>query len=718
MSELPQRLKRLAERGEPRGAADVFAAAQADAANPATVATLSGARRARIVVSIAAAVCLVGGIAAAMQRGDDNATKPTGNFAIATTTTAATIPPTTTTTHAPATRVFLASTQLVPFDKCANLANYARTRALDVVGPYGFPYGGYGVRQFSGGVATGAPAARTANDAAGAPGAAAPVASATSESSSDFSTTNVQEAGIDEPDSVKTDGKTIFTVANSKVYATTAGASPSIIDTKTVERASELMLIGKNLIVVSNSSYGYATDARMAPGFAPSPSQALPVMFSVYDVSDPSNMKFTGRLSFNGGYVSSRVVNGAARLVVRSSPNVTFTYPTDGSPAAQEQAAAANRDIIRKTSNDTWVPHFSSTDASGHESQVKQLGTCADTYRPPTLSGFGMLSVITLNAGDPSKSQSTSVMAEGDIVYSSKNRLYVATNSWDNVVNSQVQPSANTLIHSFDIAEASNARYLVSGRVKGTILNQWSLSEYGGVLRVVTTDSNGGTESFLSTLEDFGDSLQQVGQVGGLGKGERVYAVRYIDTNAYVVTFRQVDPLYVIDVSDPKNPRVAGELKISGYSAYLHPVGPGLLLGIGQEATEQGQRVGFAASIFDVRNPAAPKLVARKVVEQAGSSAEFDHHAFLYWPATGLAVVPMYAYGPNGQSFNGAIGLKITEGAIEEIGRIQQPDAPQYGEPIERSLVIGTRLYTTSFRGILSNRLDNLQSLAWVPYPA
>jgi len=563
-------------------------------------------------------------------------------------------------------------------------------------------------------------AARSGNEQA-ASGAAPPAAPGLA-NTDEFSTTNVQEAGIDEPDSVKTNGKTIFTVANQKVFATAAGANPTVVGSVQVDGATELLLVGDRLIVISPASdYAYATDARSGGGLSsnPVPRGNLLARFSVLDVSDPSNMKSAGSFNVEGNYVSARLVDGVARIVVQTSPRFdNMKYPTDQTPEAQQAAAAHNRDVVQAATVDTWLPHFTYTSPTGKQSESKASTTCANSYRPPNFSGFGQLSVISFNATNPADSKTTSVMADGQIVYASPTRLYVATNQWGEVTpDNAVQPTANTLIHAFNISDSSNAAYMYSGRVRGTMLNQFSMSEHEGAFRVATTDPNGGSESFLTVLGDAGNALVPIGQVGGLGKGERIYAVRFIDKMAYVVTFRQTDPLYVIDLNDPTKPRVVGELKITGYSAYLHPIGAGLLLGIGQEATTEGQRVGVQATIFDVSNPAAPRVVARKQLEQGNTNAEYDHHAFLYWAATKLAVIPLTSYRQTGgPTFNGAVGLHIGESSINEVGRVQQPDAQNFGG-IERTLVIGGRLYATSQRGIVVATLDTLAQTAWMPYP-
>ena len=182
--------------------------------------------------------------------------------------------------------------------------------------------------------------------------------------------------------------------------------------------------------------------------------------------------------------------------------------------------------------------------------------------------------------------------------------------------------------------------------MSGYLLSQWSLSEFGGVLRVVSTETpawwgtGAESESFLTTLREQDGALVQEGRIGGLGKGERVYAVRFVGNTGYVVTFRQIDPLYTLDLVDPAHPRVIGELTISGYSAYLHPIGEDLLLGIGQEADEAGHPLGTQLSIFDVSDLRHPTLLHRAPLGQGWSEAESDHHAFLFWPKTGLVVVP------------------------------------------------------------------------------
>ncbi len=172
--------------------------------------------------------------------------------------------------------------------------------------------------------------------------------------------------------------------------------------------------------------------------------------------------------------------------------------------------------------------------------------------------------------------------------------------------------------------------------------------------------------------------------------------MRFIGDAGFVVTFRQTDPLYAVDLSDPRRPRVRGELKILGYSAYLHPVGGDLLLGVGQDATEQGAQTGTQLSLFDVSDLSKPaRLHARSVGQGSSSAVEFDHHAFLWWAPAKLAVVPVEDYGSS-SSFVGAIGFGVTRGAgIGERGRASH-EGEGYATPILRSFVVKGRLFTLS----------------------
>jgi uncharacterized secreted protein with C-terminal beta-propeller domain len=209
--------------------------------------------------------------------------------------------------------------------------------------------------------------------------------------------------------------------------------------------------------------------------------------------------------------------------------------------------------------------------------------------------------------------------------------------------------TSRTSIHRFSIEDPERAVYTGSGGVEGRLLNQWAMSEHRGHLRVATTtDGRQSSQSSVVVLDTDGPDLDEVGRVDGLGITEQIYAVRYLGDLGYVVTFRQTDPLYVVDLSDPRAPAVLGELKIPGFSSYLHPVGGDLLVGLGQDATMRGRTRGAQAAVFDLADLAHPRRVD---TEGFGRSTEFaaawDPRAFTYLPEqrTAFAVLGDWSRG-------------------------------------------------------------------------
>jgi uncharacterized secreted protein with C-terminal beta-propeller domain len=331
-----------------------------------------------------------------------------------------------------------------------------------------------------------------------------------------------------------------------------------------------------------------------------------------------------------------------------------------------------------------------------------------------------MLTVLTVNlAKGLEPVDSVGVMTDARIVYASPDNLYVATERWAArplpETPTEPQPSVTTAVHRFDISDPTRTHYRGSGQVSGYLLNQWSLSEYGSVLRVVSTDapawfgSSDSTESSLTTLRLGDGALDQIGRVGNLGKGQRVYAVRFVGPTAYVVTFKQVDPLYTVDLADPARPRVLGELELPGYSAYLHPVGGDLLLGIGQDVTEQGRLAGTQLSLFDASDLRHPTRLAHATLGQGWSESESDPHAFLFWPRTGLVVVPFDQR---------AVGYRVGRArGIELVGWITHPMGAAAGAAIRRSVVVGDSVFTVSDAGVASSSLATLAAQGWAPFP-
>ena len=456
-----------------------------------------------------------------------------------------------------------------------------------------------------------------------------------------------------------------------------------------------------------------AIAARIAP-YQPAKSVLAEV-----DVSNPARLRLVRTLELDGSYVAARLVGSVARIVAAAQmpAALPFKPPIDGSPEAIAAARRQNEAVVARSKVTSWLPSYRIKRAGAKAGQARPLVQCRHVRRPTAFSGLGMLTVLTVDLTKGLQPvDSAAVMTDGRIVYASPESLYVATERWadrpDPEKPTQEQVGAQTEIHKFDISSPVKTQYRGSGRVAGFLLSQWSLSEYKGVLRVVSTETPAWwgagreSESFLTTLRPSGGALVQAGRIGGLGKGERVYSVRFVGDTGYVVTFRQIDPLFTLDLSQPERPRVLGELKIPGYSAYLHPIGEDLLLGVGQDADDNGRPLGTQISIFDVSDLRKPTRLYTRHLGQGWSEAEHDHHAFLFWPKTGLVMIPFEQR---------AVGFRVgrTRG-IDPLGRVEHDQA----YPIRRSLVVRDSVLTVSDNGVKASSLATLGERGWAAFPA
>ena len=546
------------------------------------------------------------------------------------------------------------------------------------------------------------------------PNASSAPDAAAKESAPSYSTTNVQEEGVDEPDLVKTDGATIFTVVSDTLYAVaaTGPGAPRIAGSLKLSRSGgDLLLHGQRLLVIQSAAAIFDRPVA-APRLAVAPVAGQTLITEV-DVRDPAALKVARTLTLDGQYVNARQNGATARVVLSSTPR------------AYAQAGVRGR-------ASGWLPRsrFASRISGRH--RTRTMVACRAVRRPPAFSGLGTVSILTIDLDKGLwEVDADAVMTDAQTVYGSTGHLYVATQRWiDPQTVASDLPTTRTLIHRFDVSDPDRTTYEASGEVPGYLLNQYSLSEHGGDLRVASTADpvwwqgrqQGSSQSQVTVLRRDGATLAPVGRVSGLGQGQRIYSVRFIGDVGYVVTFRQVDPLYTIDLSNPSAPKVLGELELLGYSAYLHPIADDLLLGVGQDATPEGRTKGVQVSLFGVGDPAHPRLLAQHALGAASSSqVEFDSHAFLYWAPRQLVVLPVQVYdaGASGSSpgFAGAVALTVASSGIAEAGRVAHDPTAGYVPPISRSIVIGDQLLTVSDGGVLASALDGFARTGWVAFP-
>jgi hypothetical protein len=604
--------------------------------------------------------------------------------------------------------------RLVSFDSCEQVEDELRAAASEHVGPWGFEIGGGEL--FARGGADG----DVAEEAAGAPEAAP----APDTASRDYSGTNVHEAGVDEPDLVKTDGQRIVVIDNGVLRVVDAQRRvevgtldlrtpvPDIVDGEWWQPA-DLLLHGDRALVLMQESWwggvpepGFPTEDGAAPA-EPSRPTELPIAGPRLLLVELSGApRVLGEYTIDGSLVDARAVGQTARVVVRSGPRLAF--PELDETLTEPERTAANLRAIREAPLADWLPRYQVS--TGGESDPGQVD-CTAVSRPESYSGTSMLTVLSFDLASPELGDGApvSVVADGDTVYSNGPSLYIASDQrWRGE-----QAAEQTEIYKFDTSGAQ-PQYAAAGSVDGWLLNQYSMSEWEGHLRVATTTDSwqaedAESESSVYVLAERDGELVETGSVGGLGKTERIHSVRFTGPIGYVVTFRETDPLYTLDLRDPAAPAVLGELKITGYSAYLHPLGDGRLIGVGQEADLQGRVQGTQVSLFDTGDLANPALLDTYQVPNGFSEAEFDPHAFLWWPDERLLVIPVLSY-QDGQS--NALLLRVEDGRITELATTSHPGGGQ----IVRSLVVGDTLWTVSNRGLQANALSTLAQTAWLPF--
>lgn len=379
------------------------------------------------------------------------------------------------------------------------------------------------------------------------------------------------------------------------------------------------------------------------------------VMAAAFDISDKKSPKETWRIYQQGDYVSSRLVGNELVLI--------SNYYVDISAEEQE--------VI-----DGCVPQISVDDGEFNRISASDIcimdEVCDSRY----------LVASVMNIGDKETLKTQAVLGGGENVYCTTETLYVTSTEYND--SGRVievfggSGTQKTQIYKFDITNY-DIKYLKNASVDGSALNQFSMDEYNGELRIATTLGDWG-ENLTNQLYVLNESLETKGLLKDIAKGERIQSVRFSGETAYVVTFIQTDPLFVIDLSDSEKPVILGELKIPGYSTYLHPVGEGLVLGVGYDGNDNGTNGGFKVSLFDVSDPTKPVESGKFVISAQSakykwkniSSTAYSTHKALCWDSENKIMYIPYTQreeiwaDANGSEFettvtNGILALKIDE---------------------------------------------------------
>jgi hypothetical protein len=505
---------------------------------------------------------------------------------------------------------------------------------------------------------------------------------------SGFSDTNRQVADVDEADIVKVadEGRKLYVIRGNGFHefdSWPASQTSKVADLEIEGDAIEMFVEGDRALVFSNA-YGVEAldDGDLCQGYGGAPELAdyegayycgrSFVKITVIDLAGDTPQAVR-EIYVDGWYTSSRRHDSIVRAVVQSNmqrpgsvPNLNeILYNGGVYPESRDEEiflarlwAMTAKEAIHATTLDEWVRVWGERIDGEIQQQPVQ---CADFYSPaPGLTNYGLTQIVGIDMGDDSPTQITSILGQATQVYANGEALILAQPDWtwfERGTNSD-----RTALHRFAVSfEAQRTPYQGSGFVQGIVNDQFSIDERGGIIRIATTRTRWPdrtddfaapeiwipptTDNLVSTLRLNGDVLELLGSTPPLAEGERIFSARFLGDLGYIVTFRQVDPLFAIDLSDPANPKVLGELKIPGFSDYMHPLGDDHLLTIGRDIDEETQRDnGTALQIFDVSDPVNPRLAYKALVGEGYSEANHNHKAFNFYADKGLLAFPFVSY--------------------------------------------------------------------------
>jgi uncharacterized secreted protein with C-terminal beta-propeller domain len=629
---------------------------------------------------------------------------------------------------------------LVPYTGCDQLLAHYRREVRASATPWGFGYGGRMIFGIADDVRS------AAGPMAGAAEAAAPAAAQDTAAVGNGGTgTNLQEQGVDEPDVAKLRGGRLAVLAQGRLQIVTAESRPRVVGSLALGGpdsqgyGGELLLVGDRALVVApgwrqTQEPGPAADSI---GLSRSYLAGTPTTrLMLVDVS-ADQPRLLEEATYDAQYVSARLVDGTVRLVTTQRPQPQYSSPTRDGRDAEAAALAANQEAADNLQLTDVLPQYERRSAGGTLLGRGNAVSCAQTTHAQNPAGASTLLVTTLQPEHGlGPTDNDAVTTDGDLVYASADRLYVATSRWgttgpirpvdDNnprsaTATTPIADEVTTELHGFDTSSPTSTSYLGTGSVPGYVMGRWALSAHKGALRVATTrqppwqsGSSGETSSMVVKLVEQRGELVETGRVEGLGKTERIQAVRYFGDVAAVVTFRQTDPLYLLDLSG--TPKLMGELKVPGFSTYLHPIGDGKLLGLGQEASDEGRVSGMQMSVFDISDLSRPLQVDRLQLGPGWTPAMNDSRAFSYDPGRKLALMAFTSYDPTGRTpgTTGALGVRVDgAGQLSEVGRMTVHPTT----PTNRVMVDAAGIYAVSDSGVVAGDPTTMQRTGAVDFP-
>jgi inhibitor of cysteine peptidase len=576
-------------------------------------------------------------------------------------------------------------------------------------------------------------------------GSSAPTAKSSSSSDTGYSGTNVQVQGVDEADLVKTDGRYIYQVNNRRVVITRAFPADlmevaSILTFEDNFTPQELYIDEKHLVVIGSTHFyqPYKETVRQDSRIMIYPPLQSTVKAIIYDLSDRNNVRYLREVEVDGYYISSRKIGDALYLVANKHIDYYIMEGTGEIPVPIYRDSAGSGDYLKVGyDNIRYFPH---------------------SVEP------NYLIVASLDLAKPAREMAVQTyLGAGENIYASTGNLYIAVTEYrqDSENAEMMRPDepfrSTTGIYRFALALGS-VNYSGQGEVPGRVLNQFSMDEHNGFFRIATTSGDmwrNDEHTSKNNVYILDNAMNIAGRLENLAPGERIYSARFMGDRGYMVTFRDVDPLFVIDLKDPRSPKVLGELKIPGYSDYLHPYDENHLLGFGKDTVELevtdwngGKRtmafyMGMKVSLFDVSDVENPIEKFKTIIGDRGTESELlhNHKALLFNRELNLLSFPVtvmelkgpardpYGFPPFGEfAYQGAYVYEIDpatgfslKGRITHMGennnKMRGHGWYGGGENVERILYIGDTLYTLSGAMIKANNISSLAEVNSLSIP-
>ncbi|MEI7511528.1 MAG: beta-propeller domain-containing protein [Candidatus Peregrinibacteria bacterium] len=543
---------------------------------------------------------------------------------------------------------------------------------------------------------------------------------------SDFSTTNIQEYGVDEADIVKNDGSHIFIARHNEVRIVKAFPSNEMKEESKIKldgiEVSDMFLDMNRLVVMGsqnswNGNLGLSQKISKEEYYG---SQKL--IAKVFDITDRSNPKEIRSLVLDGNLVSSRKIGNVVYIVANAYLPYSAQFTEKNIPQMLDSTVSANA--------------------------VSVAPNCAGISYIPNFSDRSLTLIAALDIKDPRNPVTReTLLGAGNNIYASSQNLFVTRQTQeqtyrDDGKNAQWQWETATDIFKFSL-DGLRVTFAGAGKVSGYAINQFAMSEDNGFFRIATTQGDFWRGVSINGIHILDGSLKEVSKVDNLAKGEKIHSVRFMGNKAYMVTFKNTDPLFVVDLT-PTNPKVLGELKIPGYSDYLHPYDETHLIGFGKDAVDAGASnpdfayyQGMKISMFDVADLAHPKELFTTKIGDRGTNSELliDHKALLFDRARNLLAFPVSVAkiptttgtvdpGTYGDTvFQGAYfyDINLAKNEFTLRGTVTHfPPANKnfYDEnySISRILRLGENFYTTAKGGVkaLNSTLKEVKSVSFL----